>query len=51
MIGGSAHMVNFKGSDTVCALTLPMKYYNAKLKDIPLIKTAEFVTKICLHFL
>lgn len=45
MIGGSAHMVNFKGSDTVCALTLPMKYYNAQLKDIPLVKTTEFVAK------
>lgn len=45
MIGGSAHMVNFKGSDTVCALTLPMKYYNAELKDIPLIKTVDFVAK------
>lgn len=45
MIGGSAHMVNFKGSDTVCALTLPMKYYNSKINDIPLIKTTEFVAK------
>ena len=30
MIGGSAHMVNFKGSDTVPAIDVVYKYYNAK---------------------
>ena len=30
VMGGMAHLVNFKGTDTVPALIAPMNYYNAK---------------------
>lgn len=30
MLAGSAHLLNFKGTDTISALTLPVNYYNSK---------------------
>ncbi len=30
-VGGAAHLVNFKGTDTLAACELVMKYYNAKM--------------------
>ena len=29
MLGGSAHLLNFSGTDTIPALTIPINYYNA----------------------
>ncbi len=33
-IGGAAHLVNFKGTDTIVAMETAMKYYNAKYNDL-----------------